>query len=131
MDRIDTLRRCVWLTDNRKMGGLADEQIDTKRRYDGFLTYRYIRIVRLEMARLSVRLDDEQRRRLDELVEARGAPISEVVRRLIDDAYEEIMLERRRAAVERMAAMEIEDVPDPETLSRELEAAHEPGGIRN
>ena len=131
MDRIDTLRRCVWLTDNRKMGGLADEQIDTKRRYDGFLTYRYIRIGRLEMARLSVRLDDEQRRRLDELVEARGAPISEVVRRLIDDAYEEIMLERRRAAVERMAAMEIEDVPDPETLSRELEAAHEPGGIRN
>ena len=131
MDRIDTLRRCVWLTDNRKMGGLADEQIDTKRRYDGFLTYRYIRIGRLEMARLSVRLDDEQRRRLDMVVETRGAPISDVVRRLIDDAYEEIMLERRRAAVERMAAMEIEDVPDPETLSRELEAAHEPGGIRN
>ena len=50
---------------------------------------------------------------------------------LIDDAYEEIMLERRRAAVERMAAMEI-DVPlDPETLSRELEAAHEPGGLDN
>ena len=106
MDRIDTLRRCVWLTDNRKMGGLADEQIDTKRRYDGFLTYRYIRIGRLEMARLSVRLDDEQRRRLDMVVETRGAPISDVVRRLIDDAYEEIMLERRRAA------MEIEDVPD-------------------
>ena len=83
------------------------------------------------MARLSVRLDDEQRRRLDMVVETRGAPISDVVRRLIDDAYEEIMLERRRAAVERMAAMEIEDVPDPETLSRELEAAHEPGGIRN
>lgn len=81
------------------------------------------------MARLSVRLDAEQRRRLDELVEARGAPISDVVRGLIDDAYEEIMLERRRAAVERMAAMEI-DVPlDPETLSRVLEAAHEPGGL--
>ena len=81
------------------------------------------------MARLSVRLDEEQRRRLEEVVEKRGAPISEVVRGLIDDAYEEIMLERRRAAVERMAAMEI-DVPlDPDTLSRELEAAHEPGGL--
>ena len=50
------------------------------------------------MARLNVWLDEEQRRRLDEVVEARGAPISEVVRGLIDDAYEEIMLERRRAA---------------------------------
>ena len=81
------------------------------------------------MPRLDVRLDDERRRRLDELVEARGAPISDVVRKLIDDAYEGIMLERRRAAVERMAALEI-DVPlDPDTLSRELEAAHEPGGL--
>ena len=81
------------------------------------------------MARLNVWLDEEQRRRLDEVVEARGAPISKVVRGLIDDAYEEIMLERRRAAVERMAAMEI-DVPlDPDELSRELEAAHEPGGL--
>ena len=81
------------------------------------------------MPRLDVRLDNEQRRRLDMVVETKGAPISEVVRGLIDDAYEEIMLERRRAAVERMAAMEI-DVPlDPETLSRELEAAHEPGGL--
>ena len=52
-----------------------------------------------------------------------------MVRGLIDDAYEEIMLERRRAALKRMVALEIEDVPDPETLSRELEAAHEPGGL--
>ncbi len=79
------------------------------------------------MARLDVRLDDEQRRRLDELVEARGAPISDVARGLIDDAYEDVMRERRRKAVERMVAMEI-DVPlDPDELSRELERAHEPG----
>ena len=81
------------------------------------------------MPRLNVRLDDEQRRRLDMVVETRGAPISEVAPGLIDDAYEEVMLERRRAAARRLAAMEIEDVPDPETLSRELEAAHEPGGL--
>ena len=81
------------------------------------------------MARLDIRLDDEQRQRLEEVVEERGMPISEVVRGLIDDAHEEIMLERRIAAVERMVALEIEDVPDPETLSRELEAAHEPGGL--
>ena len=81
------------------------------------------------MARLDVRLDDKQRRRLEELAEDRRAPISEVVRRLIDDAYEDIMRARRMEAVERLAALEVEDVPDTDTLSRELEAAHEPGGL--
>lgn len=81
------------------------------------------------MPRLVVRLDDEKRRRLDKVVEHRGGAISEVVRGMIDDAYEDVMRERRRAAVERIAAMEI-DVPlDPDELSRELEAAHAPGGL--
>ena len=38
------------------------------------------------MARLDVRLDAERRRRLEELA-ARGEPISQVVRCLIDEAY--------------------------------------------
>ena len=81
------------------------------------------------MARLSVRLDDERRRRLDKVMEHRGGAISDVVRGMIDDAYEDVMLERRRAAAKRLAAMEI-DVPlDPDELSRELEAAHAPGGL--
>jgi hypothetical protein len=79
--------------------------------------------------RLDVRLDDEPRRRLEELVEERGVPISEMVRCLIDDAYEGIMRERRRNAVERLIKLEVEDPPDAATLSRELEAAHEPGGL--
>ena len=79
--------------------------------------------------RLDVRLDDEHRRRLEELVEERGVPISEVVRCLIDDAYEDTMRERRRDAVERLVKLEVEDTPDAATLSRELEAAHEPGGL--
>jgi hypothetical protein len=79
--------------------------------------------------RLDVRLDDEPRRRLEELVEERGVPISEMVRCLIDDAYEGIMRERRRNAVERLIKLEVEDPPDTATLSRELEAAHEPGGL--
>ena len=81
------------------------------------------------MARLDVRLDDEQRRRLEEIVEERGLPISEVVRGLIDDAYEAVMRERRREAVRRLTALEVEEPPDPAQLSRELEAAHEPGGL--
>ena len=81
------------------------------------------------MPRLDVRLDDERRRRLDELVEKRGVPISEVVRCLIDDAYEDVMRERRRQAVERLVSLEVEDPPDAATIARELESAHEPGGI--
>lgn len=81
------------------------------------------------MARLDVRLDAERRRRLEEVVEERGAPISEVVRGMIDDAYERTMRERRRNAAERLFALEVEDPPDPDTLSRELEETYEPGGI--
>ena len=81
------------------------------------------------MARLDVRLDAERRRRLEELVEERGTPISEVVRCLIDDAYEGVVQERRRQAVGRLTRLEVEDPPDAATLSRELEAAHEPGGL--
>ena len=78
------------------------------------------------MARLHVRLDPERRRRLEELVEERGLHISEVVRHLIDDAYDGIMRERRKQAVERLTRPEVEDPPDAATLSRELAAAHEP-----
>ena len=81
------------------------------------------------MARLDVRLDDEHRRRLDEIVEERGLPISEVVRGLIDDAYEYVMRERRREAARRLVELAVEDPPDPAQLSRELEAAHEPGAL--
>ena len=81
------------------------------------------------MARLDVRLDAERRRRLEELVEERGVPISEVVRCLIDNAYEGVVQERRRQAVGRLTRLEVEDPPDAATLSRELEEAHEPGGL--
>ena len=81
------------------------------------------------MARLDVRLDAERRRRLEELVEERGVPISEVVRHLIDGAYEDILRTRRKEAIERLIGLNVEDPPDPDTLSRELEAAHEPGGL--
>ena len=48
---------------------------------------------------------------------------------LIDDAYEDIVCVRRKQAIERLIALNVEDPPDPETLSRELEAAHEPSGL--
>ncbi len=79
--------------------------------------------------RLDVRLDDEHRRRLNELVAEAGAPISDVVRALIDEAYEDAMRRRRKEAVERLIRREVETPPDPATISRQLEEAHEPGGL--
>ena len=55
--------------------------------------------------------------------------ISDVVRCMIDSAYEDILRRRREQAVERLIGLNLENPPDPETLSRELEAAHEPGGL--
>ena len=79
--------------------------------------------------RLDVRLNAEHRRRLEELAQEKGESISDVVRGLIDGAYEDIMRTRRKQAVERLIALNVEVPPDPDTLSRELEAAHEPGGL--
>ena len=80
-------------------------------------------------ARLEVRLDEERKQRLEQLGEAQGVPVSEVVRTLIDAAWEDAMRARRLAAVERMARLEVELPPDPEKLSRELEETYEPGGL--
>ena len=80
-------------------------------------------------ARLEVRLDEERKQRLEQLGEAQGVPVSEVVRTLIDAAWEDAMRARRLAAVERRARLEVELPPDPEKLSRELEETYEPGGL--
>ena len=79
--------------------------------------------------RLDVRLDSEHQRRLEELASENGVAISEVVRQLIDVTYEDIVRTRRKQAIEQLIELNLEDSPDPDTLSRELEAAHEPGGL--
>ena len=70
--------------------------------------------------RLDVRLDVEHRRRLEELAQEQGEGLSDVVRRLIDGAYEDILRTRRKDAIERLVGLNVEDPPDPDTLSREL-----------
>lgn len=77
--------------------------------------------------RLEVRLDAEHYRRLKQLAAERDEPLSEAVRRLIDEAYAAVDHARRREAALAIGRMEIEDVPDPDELSRQLEAAHDPG----
>jgi uncharacterized protein (DUF1778 family) len=75
--------------------------------------------------RLEVRLDPEHRRKLAEVAESRGMRVSELVRRLIDESYEDVLRERRRGAARRLAELELEDVPDPEVLTRQLESTHD------
>ncbi|MBI3977182.1 MAG: ribbon-helix-helix protein, CopG family [Chloroflexi bacterium] len=79
--------------------------------------------------RLDVRLDPEHLRKLRALAAEQGAPVSEAVRRLIDRAYEDTLKARRKRAAQELAELEIEDLPDPATLSQQLEGAHEPGGV--
>jgi len=79
--------------------------------------------------RLEVRLDPERRRKLSELATEHGAPVSEVVRQMIDQAYEEALRVRRLRAARELARLAVEDVPDPETLSRQLEGTYEPADL--
>jgi hypothetical protein len=50
---------------------------------------------------------------------------SALVREAIDRLYEEDLVQRRIAAVERIASMEIEDMPEPEELSRQLDRTYD------
>ena len=52
-------------------------------------------------------------------------PLSEVLRQMIDEAYERVDREERMAAARRLGELEVEDVPDPETLNRQLDETHD------
>jgi uncharacterized protein (DUF1778 family) len=75
--------------------------------------------------RIEVRLDPETRRKLEEVAAARGSSVSELVRSLIEDSYEEeVAGAARLAAAERIGRMEVEDVPEPAELKRQLSEIH-------
>jgi hypothetical protein len=80
-------------------------------------------------SRLEIRLDEERREKLATIARARGGRISEVVRELIDRAYEDTLQHERLRAARNIAALEIEDVPEPDALSRQLSAAHGPADL--
>ncbi|HTE83601.1 MAG TPA: hypothetical protein VK821_02625 [Dehalococcoidia bacterium] len=70
--------------------------------------------------RFEVRLDPDHRQKLHKIAEARGATLSYVVREMIDEAFEDVAREERRRAVERITNANVEDMPDPDELSRQL-----------
>ena len=83
----------------------------------------------MAIERLEVRLDRDRRRKLAELASEQGTAISETVRRLIDEAYEQVREGRRRQAAQELVQLQIEGVPDPGTVSRQLEDTYEPGDL--
>ncbi len=78
----------------------------------------------MHTSRLEVRLDRERRRKLTEIAAARGAPVSQVIREMIDQAYEEARRADRLRAAQELAQLEVEDVPDQATLNRQLESTY-------
>lgn len=68
-----------------------------------------------------VRLDPKMRGKLEEVAAARGSSVSELVRDLIERSHEEeVASTARLAAAERIGRMEVEDVPEPAELKRQL-----------
>jgi uncharacterized protein (DUF1778 family) len=71
--------------------------------------------------RVDVRLDPETRGKLEEVAAARGSSVSELVRSLILRSHEEETAgPARLAAAERIGQMEVEYVPEPAELKRQL-----------
>lgn len=75
--------------------------------------------------RVQFRLDRERREKLRKVVEARGVSLSEWLRAEIDRSYDEELFEERKRAVEELAAMNLEDMPDMKTLKRQIESAYD------
>lgn len=80
--------------------------------------------------RLGVRSGPERRRRLEKLAEESGGPISEAVRNFIDAACDETPRARREQNIERLIWLNVADLPEPDTMRRELGAAQDRGGLR-
>jgi hypothetical protein len=75
--------------------------------------------------RVEIRLDPKTRRKFEELAAVRGSSISELVRSLIERSHEEeVAGAPRLAAAERIGRMEVEDVPEPAELKRQLSETH-------
>jgi Arc/MetJ-type ribon-helix-helix transcriptional regulator len=74
--------------------------------------------------RIEFRLDEETAEALSDLVADRHTTASMVIREAVRRLHEDYRRERRRLAVERIAAMEIEDMPDPEELARQMNSRY-------
>lgn len=75
--------------------------------------------------RVDVRLDSERREKLAEMSKRRRASTSAVLREAIDVLYESDLRNRRLEAAEAIGRMNIEALPEPEELSRQLDKTYD------
>jgi len=75
--------------------------------------------------RVEMRLDDETYEDLAELAAERQTSVSATVREAIRLLREERDREERKRAVDELAAMEIEEMPDPEELARQMDSMYD------
>jgi hypothetical protein len=79
----------------------------------------------MQSERVEVRLDAETRGKLEEVAVARGASVSELVRSLIEDSYQEEVARKRLAASRRLGELSVEEVPEPDELKRQFARVHD------
>jgi hypothetical protein len=72
--------------------------------------------------RLEVRLDSDRKRKLQEIAGCRRVPVSDVIRSLIDEAYEDAGRAHRLLLVEQLGRLEVGENPDPDALVQELDS---------
>ena len=75
--------------------------------------------------RVEMRLDDETYEDLAELAAERQTSVSAAMReaiRLLREAHD---YEARKRAVDEIAAMEIEEMPDPDELARQMDSMYD------
>ena len=75
--------------------------------------------------RFEIRLDSAREEHLEYVAKEERVSMTDAFRRLLDRGWEDWMRERRRLAVERIAALEIEEMPEPEELARQMDAMYE------
>ncbi len=80
---------------------------------------------RMVTRRFEIRLDPERVEHVEYVAGEEGVSMTDAFRRLLDRGWEDWMRERRRLAVERIAAMEIEEMPEPEELARQMDAMYD------
>lgn len=71
------------------------------------------------------RLNQEHQYKIKAIAAARGLSLTTVVGELIDAAYEQIALEQRFRAAQAIAALALEDMPEPAVLAEQLAGAYD------
>jgi hypothetical protein len=74
--------------------------------------------------RVEMRLDDETYEDLAEFAAERQVTVSAVIREAIELLREKRDYEERKRAVDEIAAMEIEEMPDPDELARQMNSRY-------